>query len=651
MNTQEFLQRVWGNKEGWGFVGWTDHTGVFLQKPYKYPGELGKLLSDVERFNNWASVYFGVHLFNHVDLSTKKDNYKGQRIKNNAKPVTCLWLDLDKGNPQQITPKPTMCWATSSNRYQAVWVLDNPADPQMAEEINKYLTYSNKGDKGKWALTTYLRFPCTQNFKHNPPYKGHFLWVDGPVYSVEELRPPKDIALEQIVELTQDIAMPKNLPRIDEIYRIYGGKFSPYIWNLLKASPTEGEDWSESLWRLERLLLEVGVPIEAAFVVCKNSPWNKYARDNRPDSHLWQDMIKARGSKENVATSSELPWVGIDTLLTYTRKPEWLVKDIWMESNVGWIAGVGKSYKSTLSLDLALSIASGKPFLGRYEVMKPGPVLMVQEEDPVWRVARRLQAMFRRKDITPLQLSRDMHRLRLVVGKDTPIPLISCVSGGCILTDPAKLAQVETAIAEVKPRYVLLDPWYQMAAGLDEFKAGDVTELLLRIKQWRNTYDCAVGIVHHYRKGSGGDGRDKLYGSMAFYAWAENSLFVNRKPDGNIVEIQRDIKDAKNTGLITVEFHEIDDDYDFTILSESEPVTKSSSDDRLKSFLLSQEIGDKISRSSITEATGYTGKTISAALKDLEKQGKLVITYEGQGGQMHATLLQPLFEGESSFDL
>jgi hypothetical protein len=640
MKIQDFLRRVWGEQEGWAFVAWSDHQGAFPQKPYKYPGDLGLLLRDIERYNNWASVYFGVHLY------TKKD----RRIKQNAKPVTCLWLDLDKGNPRKIKPKPTLCWSTSSDRYQAVWVLDKPADPRMAEEINRHLTYANGGDKGKWALTTYLRIPLTDNFKHTPPYKGHFLWTDGPVYSIEDLRPPKDVALEQTIEIAEDSTIPDKLPAIQDVYRQYGSKFSPVLWSILNATPTAKDDWSEKLWQLARLLLEVGVPIEAAFVICKHSNWNKYARDGRPDSHLWRDLLKAKGEAGKETASTGLPWVGIDTLMTYTRKPEWLVEDIWMQANVGWIAGVGKSYKSTLSLDLALSIASGTPFLGQYKVVKPGPVLMVQEEDPVWRVARRLQAMARRKDLTPIQLSRDMYGITLTVEKDKPIPLISCVSGGCVLTDPQKLVEVEMAIAKYKPCFVLLDPWYQMAAGLDEFKAGDVTELLFQIKQWRNKYDCAIGIVHHYRKGNSGDGRDRLYGSMAFYAWAENSLFVSRKPDGNVVEIQRDIKDAKNIRPFAVEFHEIDDDYDFTVYNTMDQ-KKATSEDKLLSFLLSQEVGDKIGRNELAAATGFTPKTISARLKEMAEQHLVKLTYEGQGGQMHATILPTLFKGGTGFDL
>lgn len=645
MNQQDFLRRVWGRSEGWAFVGRSDHKGTFLQRPYKYPGELGSLLKTVEkRHNTWASVYFCVHLCN----TDKK------RVKESAKPVNCLWIDLDEGNPHDIKPKPTICWSTSKDRYQAIWLLDKPADPHTAEKINRHLTYSNGGDKGKWALTTYLRIPLTLNHKHEPPYKGYFLWDDGPTYTLDELRPEENTEVSELIDVTTTTSMPENLPSYESVLQSYGNRFSATIWQILNRSPQKGDDWSETLWQLERLLLETGLPPDVVFVVCKNSKWNKYARDNRPDSHLWNDILKASAESNTAPVTTGLPWVGLDTLMTHHRKPEWLVEGIWMESNVGWIAGVGKSYKSTLSLDLALSIASGKPFLGKFKVNKPGPVLMVQEEDPIWRVSRRVQAMSRWKDLSPTRLEETMHGLSLKIDKDLPVPLYSCIGSGFNFADPDKVALLESAIAEYKPRFVLLDPWFQLTPGIDEFKSSEVVEVLTRIKQWRNKYDCAVGIVHHYTKGGGSsDGRDRLYGSMAFYAWSENSMFVNRKPDGNIVEVTRDIKDARTDKPLYVEFNEIDEDYDFAVLDGPQLAGKSikQSESSILSYLLSCEIGDEVPRSDIVKAVKYSGKTVSKELKTLEDEGKIELTYQGQGGKAFVKLLPSLFEGVSSFEL
>lgn len=52
------------------------------------------------------------------------------------------------------------------------------------------------------------------------------------------------------------------------------------------------------------------------------------------------------------------------------REPEqrWLVEGLWAERAVGIVGGEPKCCKSFLALDLAVSVASGRPCLRRYPV-------------------------------------------------------------------------------------------------------------------------------------------------------------------------------------------------------------------------------------------------------------------------------------------
>ena len=60
-------------------------------------------------------------------------------------------------------------------------------------------------------------------------------------------------------------------------------------------------------------------------------------------------------------------------------------------SSVGVIGGAPKCAKTWLGLDMALSVATGTPCLGKYAVPEPGPVLVYLAEDalPVVRRAYR----------------------------------------------------------------------------------------------------------------------------------------------------------------------------------------------------------------------------------------------------------------------
>ena len=393
----EFLRRVWGDSTGWAFIAYAG-GGQFKHRAYKYPDQLELLVNDAEELNRWANVYFCPHLF----------QTNAGRMKENALGGRALWVDKD-GPFEELEPKPTICWQTSEGRHQALWLLDGDAPPDVLEQASKYMTYSTKSDKGGWHLGKVIRFPCSFNYKYAPPQQGLLLWDDGPVYSLEDLAPKEQVQLEEAIAKAaehQAPKMPRKLPSVTEALIAFGQRIPTSAWELLNATPTREQDWSENLWKLERLLLEAGIPLEHTFVVVRESPWNKYKRDGRPDEHLWQEVFKASLEEGPLRDRPEdLPWVTLSELIVYSERPEWLVEGMWMDKNVGWIAGMGKSYKSVLSTDLALSVASGVPFLGKYEVKKPGPVLLVQEEDPLWRVAHRVQVMCQQKGIRMNRMS------------------------------------------------------------------------------------------------------------------------------------------------------------------------------------------------------------------------------------------------------
>jgi len=63
------------------------------------------------------------------------------------------------------------------------------------------------------------------------------------------------------------------------------------------------------------------------------------------------------------------------------EEERWLVEGFWSERAVGIVGGEPKCCKSFLALDLAVSVASGKPFLRRFPVHRPGCVLLFAAED------------------------------------------------------------------------------------------------------------------------------------------------------------------------------------------------------------------------------------------------------------------------------
>ena len=119
----------------------------------------------------------------------------------------------------------------------------------------------------------------------------------------------------------------------------------------------------------------------------------------------------------------------------------WLIEHIWGRAAIGLIGGAPKCCKSWLGLDMATSVASGTPCLGRFLVEDRGPALVYLAEDALTAVRARTLALcqHRRLDIAAL----DLHviavpSLRLDIERDQH--------------------RLAATLARVRPRLLLLDP-------------------------------------------------------------------------------------------------------------------------------------------------------------------------------------------------
>jgi hypothetical protein len=85
-----------------------------------------------------------------------------------------------------------------------------------------------------------------------------------------------------------------------------------------------------------------------------------------------------------------LPVVRASDIEFATHKPSWLIDQLWTHQAVGVIGGSPKSGKTWLALEMAVSVASGNPCLGRFEVLSPGRVLIHAAEDSAVAVRSRI---------------------------------------------------------------------------------------------------------------------------------------------------------------------------------------------------------------------------------------------------------------------
>jgi hypothetical protein len=207
-----------------------------------------------------------------------------------------------------------------------------------------------------------------------------------------------------------------------------------------------------------------------------------------------------------------LPVVRVAEIPCEDQPRRWLVDQLWGDSSVGLIGGAPKCSKTWLGLDLALSVATGTPCLGKYAVPRAGPVLVYLAEDALPVLRERVAGMARHRGLDlakvemhvitapTLRLDRDPHRSRLL----------------------------ETA-KRLRPRLVLLDPLVRLH-GIDENKAGEVAGLLAYFRSLQRQLDLSLILVHHSRKNAAGAAAagQGLRGSSDLHAFGDSNLYLRR---------------------------------------------------------------------------------------------------------------------------
>lgn len=196
------------------------------------------------------------------------------------------------------------------------------------------------------------------------------------------------------------------------------------------------------------------------------------------------------------------------------RPHRWLINELWADEAVGIVGGEPKCCKSFLALDMAVAVASGVPCLRRYNVERPGRVLLFAAEDALHVVRSRLEGICRTAGadfdaldvhvITApeLRLDRDEHRRAL-----------------------------DDTVALLRPRLLILDPFVRLHR-VDENASGDVAPLLGYLRGLQRAHRISVVLVHHARKGAASARAGQaLRGSSEFHAWGDSNLYLRRSGD------------------------------------------------------------------------------------------------------------------------
>lgn len=222
----------------------------------------------------------------------------------------------------------------------------------------------------------------------------------------------------------------------------------------------------------------------------------------------------------------------------------WVITDWLPESSITFLVSAPGGHKTWMLLDLAISVASGSPFLGRYPVTDKGPVILIQQEDFHGQTVQRLSVIAHNR----LGLSSDGDSIQL----PPKLPIFVHPDRKLRFNDDKILRSLCKQVEEIRPKLVILDPLYS-AAETDDFMASTAEQMFI-LKELRDKFGTGFVIAHHTNKGkdTGSSIREQAWGSQFLNAFLETGWQLRPRDDS--VRVQRHFKMFANPKEVYLKF-------------------------------------------------------------------------------------------------
>ncbi len=280
-----------------------------------------------------------------------------------------------------------------------------------------------------------------------------------------------------------------------------------------------------------------------------------------------QDAIQASAREHGIAQSAL-------SVLTIPE-PDWAIKG-WLATGLnGLLAGAPKTFKSTLMLDMATSLATGAPFLGLYPVLnRPAPVIYIQEENTIQDMRQHTINLFTRMGFgTPYKMSypddRGIGRLHTVFvpGDVAPKHEVTVFPRRGWKVEAEDLNWLVERIEHLGAEWVFIDPLYKITPpGMTLNNDETISKMTYAMDRVSEATGANIIIVHHTNKSKGATGGEKVMGSNLIWGWAGQTMWVDRGAELDNYREEED-EDGPRT------YHRIKVEHDFRSMAPVRPFT------------------------------------------------------------------------------
>jgi hypothetical protein len=220
----------------------------------------------------------------------------------------------------------------------------------------------------------------------------------------------------------------------------------------------------------------------------------------------------------------------------------WIYASHYLRSFVSVLASAGGIGKTSLQIVEALAIVTGRPLLGE-EVKERTNVWLVNLEDPLEEMQRRVLAAMRHYGIKPEDVR---GRLFVNAGRDFSLKFGIQTRDG-VLPNKKLVEYLCKKIPEKQIGCVFIDPFVN-AHAIQENDNMAVNAIVSEIRRVADETKCAIGLVHHIRKGNGSDDAsiDSVRGAGSLIGAARAARVVNRMSADDAVKLGVDEDEARS---------------------------------------------------------------------------------------------------------
>jgi hypothetical protein len=176
------------------------------------------------------------------------------------------------------------------------------------------------------------------------------------------------------------------------------------------------------------------------------------------------------------------------------------------------LVGPEKAGKSWILIDLVVATISGQRWLGRHEIKRPGPVIVLDAEYGPDEYTRRLDRVARGRGLDPDAIADGVRYIYSTGWELRKHPAPTAANKHATAHHDGLWALYDDLRDDrVEPALIIVDPLRNHLGG-DENSAKEVLEALAALSALRGQAKCPVVIAHHLNKAGGASGSRALLG-------------------------------------------------------------------------------------------------------------------------------------------